>query len=1062
MLNTAIPLMSVSEDSSSTPARSWFWIALLLAMMIHCGITGEAAGKENESGQLESARQFEVSVQPLLMKYCVSCHNADEMKSGIRLDQLTASPSDRDLFLLNDVQKQLNSGAMPPKGETQPSVEERDAISKWVSDTIRIARSVDKGRNGFMRRLTVSQYRNTMRDLLGLQENLSDVLPPDGVSRDGFANNGQVLGLSPLQMEYYFDIAEKSLELCMVDEQSKPVIQNFRMDLGENINAAPCPDSLILGADSLLLRNTDFLVTELQPKKPFEYTPFAMRRVWGFIEGYAGNDTVRGMKHFDHINHSVFACMRGTRGYPKGEPWEMVPDGMLLRPAIPSSELFGQSSTYGPMANFKISLRELPDHGNFRVTVRASRYRDVLLTPSEFPLAETNEKTGLPGSEKSELSQTTVDLSENAAPAISIHRDGVYQFDVAYELSEPRESIRVKLSDYLVTTHLNGGDANSAAGGSDKKGYGEDATAQENTASKSDTEESVPATPAERRAALFLCRLSAGEIPLEIQVNEKVRIKSATLTRLSEETDAAKSFLLFEKRSPLVGVHLGLRRDCGSTLNPVQSPQAVTSETPQEFVFEGAIDDFPSPSVEKDNVNYLAGIREIGVRCEYTDGRDLPRLKIHSVEFEGPLYESWPPETYRRIFIDSEKRDEPEAYAAEILRSFMMRAWRRPVTDDEFHRIHQVWRTSWAEDPDFQRSIRDAMLVVLTAPQFLFLIEKSETPASEDLNEWELASKLSYFLWNAPPDKRLLTLAQKGQLRSALRSETDRLIEDARFRESLNEFVPQWLSLDKFDVVETDSAKYPKLTRDVRSELRKEPVAFIEYLIRHDQPLRNILDSDILLANDAVASYYGLGDRSESGLAFVAMEHNRADLGGVMSQAAVLAGLSDGRESNPIKRGAWFARKMISEPPDDPPPNVPQLSEENTEKLTLRQRLEQHRNQEGCVKCHSNIDPWGIPFEHYDAGGLRKQGDVPDAQSLLPDGTEVRDLADLKKYLANQRMNQIAFSFARHVSCYATGRSLTYNETEWLKENITSLEFGQYAMRDLIHFLIASDLFLKK
>ncbi|MFN9974711.1 MAG: hypothetical protein ACK58T_32950, partial [Phycisphaerae bacterium] len=128
-------------------------------------------------------------------------------------------------------------------------------------------------------------------------------------------------------------------------------------------------------ADSLLLRNTDFLVTELQPKKSFEYTPFAMRRVWDFIEGYAGNDTVRGMKHFDHINHSVFACMRGTRGYPKGEPWEMVSDGMLLRPAIPSSELFGQSSTYGPMANFKISLRELPDHGNFRVKVRASRYR---------------------------------------------------------------------------------------------------------------------------------------------------------------------------------------------------------------------------------------------------------------------------------------------------------------------------------------------------------------------------------------------------------------------------------------------------------------------------------------------------------------------------------------------------------------------------------------------------------------------------------------------------------------------------------------------------------------
>ncbi|MFO0428581.1 MAG: DUF1592 domain-containing protein [Planctomyces sp.] len=1035
-------------------------------MMTYCGSAGQAAEKENESGQLESARQFELSVQPLLTKYCVSCHNADEMKSGIRLDQLTASPSDRDLFLLNDVQKQLNSGAMPPKGEPQPSAEEREAISKWVSETIRVARSVDKGRNGFMRRLTVSQYRNTMRDLLGLQENLSDVLPPDGVSRDGFANNGQVLGLSPLQMEYYFDIAEKSLELCMVDEQSKPVIQNFRMDLGENINTAPSPDSLILGADSLLLRNTDFLVTELQPKKSFEYTPFAMRRVWDFIEGYAGNDTVRGMKHFDHVNHSVFACMRGTRGYPKGEPWEMVPDGMLLRPAIPSSELFGQSSTYGPMANFKISLRELPDHGNFRVKVRASRYRDVMLIPAESAVVGADRQEGQ-GDQKTEsntpdLQHVVVDLSQAAVRDVAIPEDGVYQFDAAYELTEPRETVRVVLGSYLVTTHLTGGEAKSDASGSGEKGYKDEAAATLPDKPQQDPSEQTTQKPIEHSAGLFVCRLSAGYFPLSLQVGEKVKLRSATLTRLDEKSDAYRKFLLFEKRSPLVGVHLGLRRDCGSTLNPVQSPQSVTSETPQEFVFEGAIDDFPSPSVEKDNVNYLAGIREIGVRCEYTDGRDLPRLKIHSVEFEGPLYESWPPETHRKIFIDSKKRTEPETYAAEILRTFMVRAWRRPVTDDEVNRIHQVWRTSWSEDPDFQRSIRDAMLVVLTAPQFLFLIEKSETPASEDLNDWELACKLSYFLWNAPPDERLLTLAQKGQLRSALRSETERLIEDQRFRESLNEFVPQWLSLDKFDVVETDSAKYPKLTRDVRSELRKEPVAFIEYLIRHNRPLRNILDSELLVANDAVASYYGLGDRSESGLSFVAIEHNRSDLGGVLSQAAVLAGLSDGRESNPIKRGAWFARKMISEPPDDPPPNVPQLSEENTEKLTLRQRLEQHRNQEGCFKCHSNIDPWGIPFEHYDAGGLRKQGDVPDAQSLLPDGNEVKDLADLKKYLANQRMNQIAFSFARHVSCYATGRSLTYNETEWLKENITSLESGQYAMRDLIHFLIASDLFLKK
>ena len=138
-----------------------------------------------------------------------------------------------------------------------------------------MARNTKK--NGSVHRLTVAQYRNTLRDLLGLDEDLTEVLPPDGISKDGFANNGNTLLLSPLQVEAYFDIAEKALDLCIVDEKSKPVIQNFRMDLGRAINPNPCPDKLVLGASSTLLNNHDFMVTELKPDKPFDYQPFFMQ-----------------------------------------------------------------------------------------------------------------------------------------------------------------------------------------------------------------------------------------------------------------------------------------------------------------------------------------------------------------------------------------------------------------------------------------------------------------------------------------------------------------------------------------------------------------------------------------------------------------------------------------------------------------------------------------------------------------------------------------------------------------------------------------------------------------
>jgi hypothetical protein len=362
----------------------------------------------------------------------------------------------------------------------------------------------------------------------------------------------------------------------------------------------------------------------------------------------------------------------------------------------------------------------------------------------------------------------------------------------------------------------------------------------------------------------------------------------------------------------------------------------------------------------------------------------------------------------------------------------------------------------------FQQSIKDTLLVVLTSPQFLFLIENSSSPAGEDLDAYELASKLSYFLWNGPPDEQLLERAAKNELHQSLDVEVERLIRHPRFGQFVHEFASQWLSLDKFDVVAVDAKRFPKLTRDTKTQLRQEPVQFLRYLIEHNLPLRNIVTSDFVVANEITASYYNLGDRVESGFRFIPIKHEDQQLGGVLTQAGILAGLSDGRESNPIKRGAWLARKIIADPPDDPPPNVPQLKEEGGSKLTLREKLERHRNQKGCAKCHSGIDPWGIPLETFDAGGLFKHRETVDARSTLPDRTEIKDVHDLKTYLAHDHIDRVAFSFLKHAACYAIGRSLTDNELTFLREQSRQLKPSDYPMRDLLRFVIQSDLFLKK
>ncbi len=193
------------------------------------------------------------------------------------------------------------------------------------------------------------------------------------------------------------------------------------------------------------------------------------------------------------------------------------------------------------------------------------------------------------------------------------------------------------------------------------------------------------------------------------------------------------------------------------------------------------------------------------------------------------------------------------------------------------------------------------------------------------------------------------------------------MIADPRFSRFAHEFTSQWLSLDKFQVLEPDRKRYPKLTRDARAQLKQEPVEFLQYLIRNNLPVRNLIQSDFVVANEAVASYYDLGDKTESGFQFVAIPHGRPESGRRAHAGGHLAGLSDGRESNPVKRGAWLARKIIAEPPADPPPNVPALKEDTAD-LTLRQRLEQHRNQTGMQ---------AVPLQDRPVGRGRSRSSTP-------------------------------------------------------------------------------------
>ena len=217
-------------------------------------------------------------------------------------------------------------------------------------------------------------------------------------------------------------------------------------------------------------------------------------------------------------------------------------------------------------------------------------------------------------------------------------------------------------------------------------------------------------------SAFLAVRIPAGEHRIKVNGGKGTeQIDRLVLTRLPEDNRLAQEFSRFENRNPNLGVYMGLRRDCGHTCLQIQGPLPVANNDLQSYVFEGSINNYPRPFVEKGNDNYLAGVREITVRNEYTDGRDMPRLLLASVEFEGPLYESWPPASHQAIFIPSENRANLDLYASEIIKSFAGRAFRRPITSDELRRLKKTWKTFYKANHDFQHSIRETLVVILTS-----------------------------------------------------------------------------------------------------------------------------------------------------------------------------------------------------------------------------------------------------------------------------------------------------------------------------------------------------------
>ena len=450
---------------------------------------------------------------------------------------------------------------------------------------------------------------------------------------------------------------------------------------------------------------------------------------------------------------------------------------------------------------------------------------------------------------------------------------------------------------------------------------------------------------------------------------------------------------------------------------------------------------------------------------------EVPRIFVDWFEFEGPIEAEWPPRSHVSLFPEGLKSDDATIRAA--LAKLLPRAYRRPVSEAEVEKILAVVRrgkTEFGMTP--VEAVRYGLQTVLSSPDFLLLFEPSGG-ASRPLNDYELASRLSYFLWSSMPDDELFNLAAAGKLRDTaeLQRQVKRMLADPKAREFAENYAGQWLHVRDYPSV-MPAQDYKDYDAALAAAGQEEPVAFFEEVLRNDLSITNFLDSDFAMVNERLAKFYGIDGVKGDEFRRVALEpeHRR---GGALTMAGLLTYLADGTRTLPVRRGAWILEEIFNDPPPPPPPNAGEIQPNASGvNLTVRERLERHRNEATCASCHAKIDPLGLALENYDAigawrdvqngEGFRANKAPPiDASGELPGGRTFTGPAEFKQALLAEK-DRFARAFAEQMLTYALGRPVGYVDNTTLDRLTSTLAANEYRLQSLITAIVSSEPFLTK
>ena len=453
--------------------------------------------------------------------------------------------------------------------------------------------------------------------------------------------------------------------------------------------------------------------------------------------------------------------------------------------------------------------------------------------------------------------------------------------------------------------------------------------------------------------------------------------------------------------------------------------------------------------------------------------RNLNVLKIRVV---GPLHQKIPPpsETHRRLLAAADPKASETDQARAVIRDFGGRAWRRPLSDDETGKLLSFFQRI-RQERSFDSAAKLTFQAILASPKFLFRGELQAHPDNPDavhpIDEYALASRLSYFLWSSMPDSKLTEVAERGDLRKNLRSEVGRMLSDEKADELTRNFAGQWLQLRNLELVAPDTKRFPAWNDELREAMRTETERFFSGIVRDNRSVLEFLDSDYTWLDESLARHYGIDGVKGDAFQRVSLSGEmRKQRGGVVSHASVLTITSNPTRTSAVNRGNWVLENLLGTPPPPPPDDVPALEEAakgkgNSKALTLRQQLEKHREDVNCASCHERMDPIGFGLENFDAIGAwrdREGGQVIDASGELHTGETFNGPAELRRLLVEQKRQAFVRCLSEALLTYALGRGLEYYDKPAVGKIVEHAEDGDFLFHELIYAVVESVPFQKR